>query len=388
MSAVVTSSSSGNNIGGSRSHHVGETANLSLFAAVASSAPSAFRILCVVCGPFRPTILANHGDFSQLLRTAVDVLSSDADPESPQVIRDHFDSRTSPARPPASWELFHLYDAPVTVSTTTTTTRAAGDDAALTDAVLAQWPNLADYDAVILSGSRYNMTEDHPWLPLAAEWLRRAVREREAFYSHRCDGDVSTTRSQRPPPPILGICFGHQLLSHALGGAVDWNPAGRECGTLRIEQTSTLAPAASGPRDDAHADGNPHVLDNHDDVLVRVASLPAAFDVIAYHNQTVTCLPKTSVCLFRSVRDRHQVVRHGPLVYSVQFHPEFSPALMQDYAPHLSFESEQERTAFVDSLRDTPIAKRIVGAFIVLAWEERQQPHFRERRGGREATAK
>jgi len=38
--------------------------------------------------------------------------------------------------------------------------------------------------------------------------------------------------------PVLGVCFGHQLLGWALGDVVERNPAGPECGVRTVTLTA------------------------------------------------------------------------------------------------------------------------------------------------------
>lgn len=66
-------------------------------------------------------------------------------------------------------------------------------------------PDPADFAGIIVSGSAAFVTDRADWSERSAEWLRHAAHQ---------------------GMPLLGICYGHQLLAHALGGEVDYNPAG------------------------------------------------------------------------------------------------------------------------------------------------------------------
>ena len=100
---------------------------------------------------------------------------------------------------------------------------------------------------------------------------------------------------------MFGVCYGHQLLAHALGGKVGYNPTGSELGTQTVE----LLPPAAGDQ----------LLDG----------LPASFPAQMLHAQTVLQPPPGAAVLARSDQDPHQMFRVGPNVFSTQFHPEFGP---------------------------------------------------------------
>ena len=95
--------------------------------------------------------------------------------------------------------------------------------------------------------------------------------------------------------PVLGICYGMQLMSHLLGGSVQ-PAAHREFGRARIE-------VAQGAELFAGVDAHATVWMSHGDQVVRV---PSGFEVLA----------STPTCPFAAVRDRAR------RFYGVQFHPE------------------------------------------------------------------
>ncbi len=63
----------------------------------------------------------------------------------------------------------------------------------------AALPDPAELDAIVITGSPAGVYEDHPWLPPLRAFVRGAYAART---------------------PMLGICFGHQVMADALGGDV------------------------------------------------------------------------------------------------------------------------------------------------------------------------
>jgi GMP synthase (glutamine-hydrolysing) len=147
-------------------------------------------------------------------------------------------------------------------------------------------PPLDAVSAVIVTGSPAMVTDDLPWIRAGEQYLRDVVSR---------------------GIPVLGICFGHQMLAQALGGKVDYHPRGREIGTTTV----ALTPAAK------------------DDALF--AGLPAAIPVHVTHMQSVTSLPPAAHILAGNDFDPHHAVRFAESAWGVQFHPEFDARIMAAY---------------------------------------------------------
>lgn len=150
---------------------------------------------------------------------------------------------------------------------------------------------LPDFSAVcgaILSGSWAMVTDHAEWSERTAAWVRAAMEQ---------------------ALPLLGVCYGHQLMAYALGGEVGNNPHGWERGALPI----SLLPGAQP------------------DPLLQ--ALPASFPVWLSHRQTVLTPPPGARVLARSAADDCQIIRYGQHALSVQFHPEFDAQIMQACLP-------------------------------------------------------
>lgn len=139
---------------------------------------------------------------------------------------------------------------------------------------------------VVITGSSAFVTDRLEWSERAARWLPLVVA-REV--------------------PVLGICYGHQLLAHALGGEVGDNPRGREIGTIEVD----LTPDAAG------------------DPLL--GGLGPRLVVSASHLQSVLRMPEGARRLASNELDANQAVRFGPRAWGLQFHPEWDDEVARAY---------------------------------------------------------
>ncbi len=177
--------------------------------------------------------------------------------------------------------------------------------------------------AVVVTGAVEMVTDHAPWSEAAGVWLADLYAE---------------------GVPILGVCYGHQLLAHVLGGDVGYHPAGREIGTITIH---TL-PAAQ------------------DDLLF--ADLPESFPAQATHAQSVLTLPEGAVRLASSDFDFNSAFRMGERAWGVQFHPEFSAPVMRMYVDiqrEVIREQGQDPDQALEAVQSSP-ARQILERFASL----------------------
>lgn len=186
----------------------------------------------------------------------------------------------------------------------------------------AALPDAAEYAGVLVTGSGAMVSDRVDWSERTAAWLREAAHA---------------------GVPLLGICYGHQLIAHALGGEVGDNPQGRGMGTCPLELTG-----------DAAADP-------------LFASAPPQFLAQTTHLQSVLRLPEGATLLARSALDPHHAFRWGTRVWGVQFHPEFSATHMRGYIRARAgalYREDIDPVALVAAVRAAPDARAVLQRFV------------------------
>lgn len=177
---------------------------------------------------------------------------------------------------------------------------------------------------VVVTGSSAMVSHREHWSERTAEWLARAALGGTA---------------------VLGICYGHQLLAHALGGEVGRNPRGREIGTVVVR---SLDPAQRDPLFGAWSEAEPaHVT----------------------HLESVLALPAGAVRLAESDLDPVQAFSVGERAWGVQFHPEFDTDVVRAYLTERREAARAEGLdpdALLADVREAPGGPRLLRRFAEL----------------------
>lgn len=145
------------------------------------------------------------------------------------------------------------------------------------DAIKGELPDLDECHGFILTGSVHNAYDDYPWILALVDWIRSCEARRK---------------------PLVGICFGHQIIARALGGVVEkshkgWGLGSCEVKVVAFKEWMNLAIDSA------------RMLVSHQDQVVVV---PRQMRVIAGNDFCPN---------FMLVKDNH--------ILTVQGHPEFSP---------------------------------------------------------------
>ena len=143
-------------------------------------------------------------------------------------------------------------------------------------------PSAKKCDAWLITGSAAAAYDEHVWLPPLREFVRNAISSNH---------------------PILGICFGHQVMAQAMGGVVQKSVKGRGIGVHQYDLT---------PEGEALLPGKHQI------------------NLIAAHeDQVVTPAPEGRL-LVTSPFCTYAGFAYGTSALSLQGHPEFSPDYERD----------------------------------------------------------
>jgi GMP synthase (glutamine-hydrolysing) len=132
-------------------------------------------------------------------------------------------------------------------------------------------------DGWLITGSKHGAYEDHPWIPPLEDLIR----------------DIAAADR-----PMVGICFGHQVIAQALGGKVIKHPNGWRVGATEYQiddQTYTLN---------------------------------------AWHQDQVSEAPEGAEILGHAEGCKIAALRYGPNIFTVQPHPEFDTQMMIGLIEH------------------------------------------------------
>ena len=160
------------------------------------------------------------------------------------------------------------------------------------DVTERELPDTFAFDACVLTGSRASVYWEEAWIAELESWVREAVERDVAF---------------------LGVCFGHQLLAHALGGTVE-----------------PMDEYEIGYRTVSHDGGSPLLSDVDEE-----------FTVFTTHSDRVVELPPGAEQFAENDYGVHGFRTDD--VFSVQFHPEYDTETAREVTQGKDDQLSEER---------------------------------------------
>ncbi|MFC2082564.1 type 1 glutamine amidotransferase [Candidatus Bipolaricaulota bacterium] len=179
-------------------------------------------------------------------------------------------------------------------------------------------PDLCEFTHIILTGSEASILEHRPWFDTEATLIRAAI-----------DQNI----------PILGSCFGHQMLVYALAGPKFLqrsNPP--EVGWAEVERT-----------------GSDELFDD----------LPNPWDTFVYHFDEAVDPPPPWIKLGRTKHCDTHVLRYGTHpVWGIQAHPEISSRKARFFIRSTLLMGQKPLKHIVHALRNAPPPNKVADGIL------------------------
>jgi GMP synthase-like glutamine amidotransferase len=137
--------------------------------------------------------------------------------------------------------------------------------------------SVQDCDGWLITGSRFGAYEHHPWIPPLEEFIRTA------YAAH---------------VPVVGVCFGHQIIAQAMGGRVEKYQGGWSVGPTTYD---------FGDR---------------------------SYTLNAWHQDQVTVKPEAAQRLASTAFCENAALLYDDRMFSVQPHPEFRREFVEGLIKH------------------------------------------------------
>lgn len=171
-------------------------------------------------------------------------------------------------------------------------------------------------DGWLITGSKAGVYEQLPWM-----------KKLEAFLKEAYEADA----------PLIGVCFGHQILAHSLGGKVEKSDKGWGLGLQQYE------------------------------LLEPVAGLDDVMDLYAIHQDQVVVVPDDARVFAKTDQCPNAGLLYKRRAVSFQPHPEFSKEMETDLINRNKggIISEEQADQALLSLEQKPAQGREIMSYMV-----------------------
>jgi GMP synthase-like glutamine amidotransferase len=181
--------------------------------------------------------------------------------------------------------------------------------------------NPNQYDGFIGTGAKYSVTENLPWIKRFKEYVYYLYQQKMKF---------------------IGICFGHQMIAHALGGRCDVSERGWGLGVQKIhihKKKSWMQPEVD------------------------------AISLLYSHMDQIITLPQGSEVLAGNDHCPYAIITVDDHFIGIQAHPEFTPAyldlLMQSRVDRIGAEKvAAAQKTLAEKIDENIVARWMVNFFL------------------------